>query len=165
MTTHTSILSTCPLHTSRGYGKRETHINWLLLTCKMAAPVTGTTLRTTGLVPADSRKTKFSGAYGDRGLFIFSFQLNTSRNWQPHPVDPYSPIYDDHTHEDQCEWHRMTRMTGPDCAVVCNLINTQTHTTNVAILRCGHERIFQCLPGSSLRLYCDVYNIGSASDK
>ena len=22
----------------------------------------------------------------------------------------------------------MTRMTGPDCAVVCNLINTYTHT-------------------------------------
>ena len=26
--------------------------------------------------------------------------------------------------EDQCEWHRMTRMTGPDCVVMCNLINT-----------------------------------------
>ena len=25
--------------------------------------------------------------------------------------------------EDQCEWQRMTRMTGPDCAVMCNLIN------------------------------------------
>ena len=22
--------------------------------------------------------------------------------------------------EDQCEWHRMTRMTGPDCAVMCS---------------------------------------------
>ena len=36
-----------------------------------------------------------------------------------------------HTHtpwKDQCEWHRMTRMTGPDCAVMCNLINTHTHT-------------------------------------
>ena len=37
-----------------------------------------------------------------------------------------------HTHtppwEDQCEWHRMTRMTGPDCAVMCNFINTHTHT-------------------------------------
>ena len=31
--------------------------------------------------------------------------------------------------EDQCEWHRVTRMTGPDCAVMCNLINTHTHTT------------------------------------
>ena len=30
--------------------------------------------------------------------------------------------------EDQCEWHRMTRMTGPDCAVICNLVNTHTHT-------------------------------------
>ena len=35
-----------------------------------------------------------------------------------------------HTHpwEDQREWHRMTRMTRPDCAVMCNLINTHTHT-------------------------------------
>ena len=38
-----------------------------------------------------------------------------------------------HTHtilpwEDQCEWHRMTRMTGPECAVMFNLINAQTHT-------------------------------------
>ena len=32
-----------------------------------------------------------------------------------------------HTHT-QCEWHRMTRMTGPDCAVMCSLINTHTHT-------------------------------------
>ena len=34
-----------------------------------------------------------------------------------------------HTHtHTQCEWHRMTRMTRPDCAVMCNLINTHTHT-------------------------------------
>ena len=36
-----------------------------------------------------------------------------------------------HTHtpwKDQCEWHRITRMTGSDCAVTCNLINTHTHT-------------------------------------
>ena len=26
--------------------------------------------------------------------------------------------------EDQCEWNRMTRMTGPDYAVMCNLIHT-----------------------------------------
>ena len=25
----------------------------------------------------------------------------------------------------------MTRMTGPDCAVMCNLINTHTHTVLV----------------------------------
>ena len=30
--------------------------------------------------------------------------------------------------EDQCEWHRMTRMTGPDRVVMCNLINTYIHT-------------------------------------
>ena len=28
-----------------------------------------------------------------------------------------------HTHT-----HRMTRTTGPDCAVMCNLLNTHTHT-------------------------------------
>ena len=28
--------------------------------------------------------------------------------------------------EDQREWHRMTRMTRPDCAVMCNLINIHT---------------------------------------
>ena len=44
-----------------------------------------------------------------------------------------------HTHtlmppwEDQFEWHRMTRMTGPDCAVMCNLINTHTHTQLVSL--------------------------------
>ena len=44
-----------------------------------------------------------------------------------------------HTHpwENQCEWHRMTRMTGPDCAVMCNLINTHTHT--YTHLRQEHE--------------------------
>ena len=30
--------------------------------------------------------------------------------------------------EDQCEWHGMTSMTGPDCVVMCNLINAHTHT-------------------------------------
>ena len=29
----------------------------------------------------------------------------------------------------------MTRMTGPDCVVMCNLINTHTHTDDRAGLR------------------------------
>ena len=33
----------------------------------------------------------------------------------------------DSSREDQCEWHRMTRMTGPDCAVMCNSINIHIH--------------------------------------
>ena len=37
-------------------GKRETHINWSMVTCKVVAPVTGTTLRPTDPVPADSRQ-------------------------------------------------------------------------------------------------------------
>ena len=50
------ILPTCPLHTNSGCGKREAHINWPMRTCKMVVPVNGTTLRTTGPVPADSRQ-------------------------------------------------------------------------------------------------------------
>ena len=50
------ILSTCPLNTNinSGRGNREAHIIWSMVTCKMAAHVTGTTLRTTGPVRADS---------------------------------------------------------------------------------------------------------------
>ena len=66
------------------------------------------------------------------------------QDWQPYPVDPHSAICDDHTYihtcvpfvafdqrflGDQCEWHRMTRMTGPDCAVMRNLINIHTSTS------------------------------------
>ena len=53
------------------------------------------------------------------------------QDWQPsYPVNPYSCYKCDHTYihknnththtprEDQCEWHRMTRMTGPDCVVI-----------------------------------------------
>ena len=29
--------------------------------------------------------------------------------------------------EDQCEWHRMTRITGPECVVMCNLRNIHTY--------------------------------------
>ena len=34
----------------------------------------------------------------------------------------------------------MTRMTGPDCVVMCNLINTHTHThTHTATMKQGGE--------------------------
>ena len=38
--------------------------------------------------------------------------------------------------EDQCEWHRMARITGQDCAGTCNLINTHipTHTSGTECL-------------------------------
>ena len=35
--------------------------------------------------------------------------------------------------EDQCEWHRMTRMTEPDCAVMCNLINIHTYQVHTYV--------------------------------
>ena len=38
-------------------------------------------------------------------------------------------------------WHRMTRMTGPDCVVMCNLINTHTHT-HVYI---RHQELCSCV--------------------
>ena len=50
------FLSTCPPHTDSGCGEREAHIDCSMVSCKMAASVTGTTLRTTGPVPADSRQ-------------------------------------------------------------------------------------------------------------
>ena len=74
-----------------------------------------------------------------QGNIIFSCSADHGQDWQPCPVDPYSAICDDYTYihtyihtytprEDQCEWHRMTRMTGPDSVVMCNLINTYIHT-------------------------------------
>ena len=54
-----SHMSSCPLHTTYriniGSGKREAHINWSMVVPEKVAPVTGTTLRTTGCVPANSR--------------------------------------------------------------------------------------------------------------
>ena len=54
------ILSTCPLliliHTNSGCGKREAHINRFVVRPAKAAPVTGTSLRFTGPLPADYRQ-------------------------------------------------------------------------------------------------------------
>ena len=35
-----------------------------------------------------SRDTKFSGMYGDRGIFVFSCSADHEQGWQPYPVDP-----------------------------------------------------------------------------
>ena len=53
------------------------------------------------------------------GCVQFNKHIHTHTHTQVSLIPPW---------EDQCEWHRMTRMTGPDCAVMCNLINTHTHT-------------------------------------
>ena len=45
-----------------------------------------------------SRGTKFSGAYGDRGIFIFPSSADHEQDWQPYPVAPYSAKCDDHTY-------------------------------------------------------------------
>ena len=47
------MVSTCPLRTkTSGCGKREAYMNLSMVINAKAAPVTGTTLRTTGTVPA-----------------------------------------------------------------------------------------------------------------
>ena len=51
--------------------------------------------------------------------------------------------------EDQCEWHRMTRMTGPDCAVMCNLINTHTHIREHRMTR---------MTGPNCAVMCNLIN-------
>ena len=49
--------------------------------------------------PNPSRETKFSGANGDREMFIFPVQLTTS--WMGNStVNPYSAESDDHTYID-----------------------------------------------------------------
>ena len=53
-------------------------------------------------LPNPSRETKFSGANGDRGIFIFSVQLiMIDHDWQPYPVDPSLAINDGHTYSNR----------------------------------------------------------------
>ena len=61
-----------------------------------------------------------------QGNFKFPCSADHVQDWQPYPVDPYSCYMCDHTYIHTYIRHRMTRMTGPDCAVMCNLINIHT---------------------------------------
>ena len=91
------------------------------------------------------------GANGDRKTNVFPVRLTPSRNGnhsslthyflrvmtkQTYLVQTKKKYIHAYTYihtlispwEDKCEWHRMTRMTGPDWAVmVCNLINIHTY--------------------------------------
>ena len=53
-----SPYNTCyrPLHINSGRGKREAHLDWSIVIPEKVAPVTRTTVRAIGLVPADSRQ-------------------------------------------------------------------------------------------------------------
>ena len=53
--------------------------------------------------------------------------------------------------KDQCERHRMTRMTGPDCAVMYNLINTHRHTHTYTHIISTDRRWCLRAPDSSVR--------------
>ena len=58
LTSSDTILCVGHFHcTNGGPGKREAHIDWLMvIPAEKAAPVIGTTLRATGLAPAASRQ-------------------------------------------------------------------------------------------------------------
>ena len=73
-----------------------------------------------------------------QGNIKFPCTADHEQDWQPYLVDAYSAICDDHTY---IQWHRMTRMTGPDCVVMCNLINTYIHTYCLS-LRLHYTRLF-----------------------
>ena len=46
-----------------------------------------------------------------------------------------------HIHTEQCEWHRMARITGPDCVFMCNLINIHTYIhTYILLTQCYYHR-------------------------
>ena len=103
-----------------------------------------------------------------QGNIYFPCSADHEQDWQPYPVDPYSAICDDHTYirvslippwEDQCEWHRMTRMTGPDCAVMCNLINIHTYIYTY-IHTCWYYRYVQLIRKTNTTkcLFCVAYS-------
>ena len=53
----------------------------------------------------------------------------------------------------------MTRMTGPDCVVMCNLINTHTHThthTHTAVVVDRFYRKGKCVHTGTLQVSVDT---------
>ena len=83
--------------------------------------------------PSFQARTKRKGKYS-----FLSCSADHEQDKQPsYPVDTYCATSEQHTYrhacmhtyiQDQCEWHKMTRMAGPDCAGMCNLINIHTTT-------------------------------------
>ena len=60
---------------------------------------------------------------------LFSRQTRQKKDRNVHTSEVFLISIIDPPWEDQCEWHRMTTIAGPDCAVMSNLINKQTHTS------------------------------------
>ena len=63
----------------------------------------------------------------------------------------------------------MTRMTGPDCVVMCNLINTHTHThTQVSLIppwedQCEWHRMTR-MTGPDCGVMCNLINTHTHSE-
>ena len=51
----------------------------------------------------------------------------------------------------------MTRMTGPDCVVMCNLINTHTHTHTPREDQCEWHRMTR-MTGPDCAVMCNLIN-------
>ena len=63
--------------------------------------------------------------------------INTHKRTHSHThVYTHTQVSFDPPWEEQRKWHRMTRKTGPDCAVLCNLIKKNT---NVGAGYCHHS--------------------------
>ena len=56
----------------------------------------------------------------------------------------------------------MTRMTGPDCAVMCNLINTHTHTPSWEG-QCEWHRMTR-MTGRDCAVMCNLINTHTHND-
>ena len=102
-----------------------------MVTCKMVAPVTGTTLRTRfslsmemirltrdGTAEPVSRDQTLRHARG-QGNVHFPCSADHEQDWQPYPVDPYSAICDDHTYIHTYYWPCAGRLSA------VNVIGTQ----------------------------------------
>ena len=58
----------------------------------------------------------------------------------------------------------MTRMTGPDCAVMCNLINTHTHTHTPWEDQCEWHRVTRMI-GPDCAVMCNLINTNTHTRK
>ena len=116
-------------------------------------------------VPLTRKERKYVCAGSDRHKILRNINIYalSARHYYcgPHSSSIKKSILNCHDRlfwEGQCEWHSMTSMTGPDCAVMFNLINIHTHhaTTLPSCCLCS-LRIFPSLPGYRLHfLYCDA---------
>ena len=66
----------------------------------------------------------------------------------------------------QCEWHRTTWMAGPDCAVMCSVIKSHTHTHTLPPWEDQCEwHIMTRMTGPDCAVMCNLINTHTHRDK